>query len=53
MIKPQKTLFKFLAEVSTTIAALPLPSPLPSEFFTIEDNNVIRSAMNVLRYSKK
>jgi hypothetical protein len=49
--KPQKTLFKFLAGVSKTIA--PMQSPLPSEFCTDEDNSVNRSAMDALRYSKK
>ncbi len=31
----------------------PSPLPPPSEFCTDEDNSVIRSAMDALRYSKK
>ncbi len=34
-------------------AQLSPPSPPPSEFCTDEDNSVIRSAMDALRYSKK
>ncbi len=30
----------------------PSPSPPPSELFTDEDNSVIRSAMDALRYLK-
>jgi hypothetical protein len=45
----QKTLFKFMAGVRTTIAAV----AMPSEFYTDENNSVNRSAMNTLRYSKK
>jgi hypothetical protein len=44
-------LFKFLAGVSTTIAAAAVATA--SEFCTDEDNSVIKSAMDALRYSKK
>ncbi len=46
---PKKTFFKFLAGVSTTIAAV--ADAMDFRVLTDEDNSVNRSAMDALRYS--
>jgi hypothetical protein len=48
---PKKTFFKFLEGVSTTIAAVSIPTAF--RVLYDEDNSVIRSAMHALRYLKK